>query len=439
MPLYNSILEYLVMPAGDAIIGTTFMQELRNWRKLEQLTPQEIESLQQEKLIRLLEYASSSIPFYQQLHLPLQKNCEECLQAFPVMYKSVIRKNLRSLMLDDPAKLVCEKSSGSSGIQGEVYMTRKEQFAALAAQTHLWEWAGYRLGYPLLQLGMTPKRKGMKGVKDKILRTTYQQAFTIDEAKTGQALRHFSNKDGFFGGYASGLYAYACFSERLGIKADFKAVISWGDKMFDHYRKKIETVFNTSVFDIYGTTEGFVISGQCPHGNHHILTPHVYLELLDKNGNEVAPGEIGQVVVTRLDAFAMPLIRYYLGDLAIKASPSEHCTCGRPYPMLRKIIGRDTDIVHTPSGKYLIVHFFTGIFEHIPEIRQFRVVQRVLQGIEIEYIPHTGFNPAILEFIEGRIQEYIQEPFFVTFSEVNHISATPSGKPQIIQSHIKNH
>ena len=75
---------------------------------------------------------------------------------------------------------------------------------------------------------------------------------------------------------------------------------------------------NPTIAEVYGTTEGFMIAGLCENGNHHILTPHVYLELLDKDGNEVAPGELGYVVVTRLDAFSFPLIRYYLGDLAIK-------------------------------------------------------------------------------------------------------------------------
>jgi len=87
---------------------------------------------------------------------------------------------------------------------------------------------------------------------------------------------------------------------------------------------------------LYGTTEGFVISATCENGNHHQLTPQTYVELLDKNGNEVKAGEIGYVVVTRLDAFSFPLIRYYLGDLAIKADENKKCTCGRAFPMLKK-------------------------------------------------------------------------------------------------------
>lgn len=424
------------MPAGDLIFGTAFMKELGNWRRLDQLSSKKIEAIQEERLIQLLRHASTTVPFYQKLHIQPKGDCREWLRSYPVMQKSIIREHLDSMVLDDPTKLICEKSSGSSGIQGEVFMTRKEQFAAIAIQTHLWEWAGYRLGTPILQLGMTPQRQGVKSLKDKVLRTHYQQAFSIDETEAKRALLQFSKINGLFGGYASGLYAYACLAERLDIECHFKSIISWGDKMFDYYRSKIEKVFQAPVFDIYGTTEGFVISGQCQFGNLHIMTPHVMLELLNEKGEEVEPGQLGHVVVTRLDAYAMPLIRYYLGDLAIKANAEELCPCGKPYPMLRKIIGRDTDIVYTHSGKYLIVHFFTGIFEHVPEIRQFRVVQRDLTGIEIEYIPGERFYPEILESIKRRISYYLNEPFSVSFSEVAQIPPTASGKPQIIQSFV---
>jgi len=365
-----------------------------------------------------------------------QKDPEIWLQQFPVMYKSDINDHIHEMINGNREKLVCETSSGSSGIQGAVYMTRKEQYSAIATQTFLWEWSGYKLGNNILQLGMTTNRGWLKKCKDILLRTEYQQAFKINNEEACQALERFVSIPGFMGGYASGLYAYACMAEELNIKPHFISVISWGDKMFPHFREKIEEQFNTKVFDTYGATEGFIIAGQCEFGNYHILTPNVYLELLDKDGVEVAPGELGYVVVTRLDAYAMPLIRYYLGDLAIKMDTKEKCMCGKPFPMLEKIVGRDTDIVRTKSGKYLIVHFFTGIFEHIKEIEQFRVIQNNLDGIIIEYIPRIIFYNQILNNIKIQIQQYIQEPFNIDFIKVEHIPDTPSGKPQIIVSNL---
>lgn len=436
MSFYNFIVERLILSAGDALLNTTFVQELRQWRRLDQLNPYTIAQLQEDKLSKLLQYASSSIPFYQNLGISPNKDVRKWLQSFPVMRKNLIRDHLPELIKGNLENLVCEKSSGSSGIQGEVYMTRKEQFAALAAQTHLWKWAGYQLGESILQLGITPDRSFIKMFKDILLRTEYQQAFRINKEEAFLVLNKFINKQAFMGGYASGLFTYACLAEEMGIRPVFKSVISWGDKMFPHYREKIEQQFNTKVFDTYGATEGFIIAGQCEFGNYHILTPNIYIELLDDKGKEVKPGELGHVVVTRLDAFAMPLIRYYLGDLAIKKAPEEKCKCGRPYPMLQKIVGRDTDIVKTHNGKHLIVHFFTGIFEHIPEISQFRIIQDSLDGIIIEYIPGKSFVDGVLNSLNSKIMEHINEPFIVYFREVNSIPDTPSGKPQIIVSNL---
>lgn len=435
---YNALQENLLLPLGDRLLGTAFMPELRQWRAIQKLSPGQVAALQENRLGKLLDHAVQHIPYYQALNRYAGLAPAERLRAFPVMRKSEIRAHLDSLVQGDRRRLVSEKSSGSSGIQGEVFMSRREQFNAIAHQTFLWEWAGYRLGAPMLQLGMTTQRSRLKSLKDRLLRTAYQQAFEMDKSAAGGALDRYRRKQAFFGGYASGLYTYALLAEELGIDdIYFKAAISWGDKMFPHYREKIESVFHTRVFDTYGCTEGMIIAGQCEMGNYHILTPHLYLELLDEQGRDVPPGEPGHVVATRLDAYAMPLIRYYLGDLAIREAPEKTCPCGRPFPLLRQIIGRDTDIVRTRSGKYLIVHFFTGIFEHIPEIRQFRVIQKTLDGIEVEYIPDPAlFRPETLEGIGKKIEEKLGEPLAVAFRQVELIPPTPSGKPQIIQSFI---
>lgn len=218
----------------------------------------------------------------------------------------------------------------------------------------------------------------------------------------------------------------------------FEAAVSWGDKLFPHYKELIEKQFRTRVFDTYGCSEGLMIAGECAEGKMHIMTSQVYIEIVDEEGNEVPPGTLGRVLATRLDNFAMPLIRYYIGDLAIVADPEKRCGCGKPYPMLEKVIGRDTDIVKTRSGRSMIVHFFTGIFEFYPEIKQFRVIQRDLDSMEIEYVKDTGFHNSILDKVTKDIENHLGETFPVKFSEVESIPDTPSGKPQIIQSFIIN-
>jgi len=209
--------------------------------------------------------------------------------------------------------------------------------------------------------------------------------------------------------------------------------MSWGDKLFAHYKEAIERQFGCRVFDTYGCTEGIMIAGQCERGAYHVMTPHVHVELLDDENRPVPTGHIGRVVVTRLDNFSMPLIRYKLGDLAEAADESTPCKCGRKFPILKRVIGRETDVVKTPSGKHLIVHFFTGIMEHFAEIKQFQVIQRTQARIEIDYIPDAGFHPEVLVKVRQVMHERAGEPFPITFREVSNIPPAPSGKPEIVK------
>lgn len=419
------------------VLGTQYIATLKQWRRVQQYSESELENLQQQKLEKLLVHAIRNIPYYQSL----SSSSKLKLTDFPVLTKVLIKENTDRLLWHPEQKheLICEKSSGSSGVQGQVFMSRKEQSKVQAAQTMLWEWAGYYIGKSMLQTGMTLNRGIVKAIKDALFRTRYVSAFGLEEKEVEHVLQ--SLRDGScptFGGYASSLYVYAEVAAKKDIQSvRFKSVISWGDKMFSHYRTLIEKRFHTKVFDTYGTTEGFMIAGQKDLEYYYILSPQVYLEIVDRDGNEVPDGQMGYVLVTSLDAYEMPLIRYYLGDLAVKLPRSnypQHRDLN--FPLLERIVGRDTDIVRTPSGKSMIVHFFTAIFEHLPEIKQFRIVQKELSSLIVEYIQSENFDPSALNTIQEKIQLYLKEDFPVHFVQVYEIPVSPSGKPQIIVSHI---
>ena len=89
------------------------------------------------------------------------------------------------------------------------------------------------------------------------------------------------------------------------------------------------------------------------------MSPHVYLEILDDNDQPVPDGEMGHIVATRLDGFSMPLIRYRIGDLGVKLSLKEYPKKRKyQYPLLKQIVGRETDVVLLPDKRKLIVHIF---------------------------------------------------------------------------------
>jgi phenylacetate-CoA ligase len=420
----------------DRIFNVSYLEELNAWKLRDRLSVSELECLEESRLIQL-QIALMDNPYYMDKS-PFDSNW---FLEYPLLNKTILNENSIKMISfgTNIKKLIVESSSGSSGMRSKVFMSRRESFNVIAAQTHLWSWAGYKPGDKLIQLGMTPQRSAMKLLKDRLFRVLYLPAFQINNQVVDSnlmAMKRYQAK--FFGGYASGLYAYAKRANELGIELHFVAVISWGDKLFSHYRREIERAFSCKVFDTYGSTEGLVIAGQCEYMNYHILTPHVKLELLSGLGFEVEPGELGRVTVTRLDGLTQPLVRYQLGDLAIKKATQEICECGRPYPMLEQIVGRNTDVVQTPAGNKLIVHFFTGIFEHIHEIEQFKVLQTSVYDVTIEVIHRLdeAHWKEVANRVQGIIWDKAGEQFNFSWKQVLHIANSPSGKPQIIQSTI---
>lgn len=437
---YNNLLEKLILPFGDYLLKTSLIRRLHECRYYDCLTEEELSNLQLLKLQKILAHVINNSLYYRSLPItPNQRDPISTLKQFPILSKEVIRENTVSILTVPKTNLIKLVSSGSSGTQGTVFLSKDEISVTRAQQIRWWEWAGYKLGDRLLQTGMAEKRSLIKGLKDFFLRTKYVHAFAPSDDEIYNILQTASKKSTkHFYGYASSLNVFAEVAIKNNMDLSFDSIVSWGDKLFKHYQKNLTTAFHSKVNETYGTTEGFMIAAQYDLPYLYIMTPWLYLELLDDDGNEVDDGEIGHVVVTSLFAKSFPLIRYKLGDLAIKLPVEKYPNDRKlPYPLLEKVIGRDTDIVKTSSGKKMIVHSFTGIFEYYPEIRQFQVIQKQLDQITIKYIPSSGDINLTLTEIAKKIKNMLKEDISIHFEETDFISPSPSGKPQIIISHLQ--
>jgi len=436
---YNKVLENFILPCAGILIGETFIKDLKKIRKYDVLNETELERLQNTKLSALLEHSLKSSLYYKNLDITAQSTPVLTLKQFPILEKKSIRQNATEMTTQNK-RLIERKSSGSSGFQTIVYLNKIEQSLQRAYQIHWWEWSGYKIGQPIMQTGITPNRHFVKRIKDLIFRTYYLKAFTHDEKSVLHALQWAKTKKNvFLGGYASSLFVLSKISKKYNLGISFSGGVSWGDKLFDHYKREIKSAFSFDISETYGSSEGFLIAAQKDLPYMYIMSPHVYIEIVDDDGNDVEDGQWGNVLVTSLDAYTMPLIRYRIGDLAMKLPRSKYPEKrDMAYPLLEKVIGRDTDLVKTSSGKYMVVHSFTGIFEHYKEIEQYCIVQKELDGIEILYIPSADFKSEVLDNIKDSLIKHLQEPsFYINFIQVETIEPTASGKPQIIKSLLK--
>jgi phenylacetate-CoA ligase len=173
--------------------------------------------------------------------------------------------------------------------------------------------------------------------------------------------------------FASHLNEAGIDGKQLGLKL----VVTTAEVLSDPQRARLQRVFGCPVQNEYGCGEVGPIAYECPRGALHVMSDHLLVELLANGERPAAPGESGEVVVTDLANRAMPLVRYRLGDFAVAGTAP--CLCGRGFPTLQRIWGREYDFVETGDGRRFHGEFFMYLFEELRQhgigIPQFQVVQ----------------------------------------------------------------
>lgn len=444
MNFYNSFLQKIILPIGEILLGSDYLKNLKKWQKFDTLSEEELNKIQEKELEKTLKYTIKEVPFYKNLKYDEKLTPLENLNQFPVLTKELLRGERENLVSDSYSIKTLQKnySSGSSGIQSYSYSTKKSKYLLQAIQGHWYMWSDYKIGDKMIQFGMSPNRKFPKNLKDIFYRVQYQNAFA-PSSNEYQILfkKAIKKKSEYIIGYPSAINEFSNYLLENNLTLSIKGVISLGDKLFPSFEKNFKKSFNSpKIIDTYGCAEGLMMACRDDLPYYYIMSPHVYIEIVDENHQPIKDGEIGYVLVTCFTNLAQPFIRYKLGDLAIKLPKEKYPEKKKyEYPLLEKIVGRETDMVKTPSGKTLIVHSFTGIIEYFPEIKQFRIVQNELEKITIEYITDDNilFTEDILSKIESKINNISENSLEITFEKTDSIPTTPSGKPQIIKSIFK--
>ena len=130
------------------------------------------------------------------------------------------------------------------------------------------------------------------------------------------------------------------------------------------------------------------------------------------------------------------MIRYDIGDFA---EAGESCPCGRGLPALRSIIGREQDLVTLPSGEKRWTLLSAGNIEsflRLAPVRQYQFVQKDLETIEARLVVERDLTEEEKEGLREWVVAKLDHPFKVTFSFVDEIPRTASGKYQDFISEI---
>lgn len=210
-----------------------------------------------------------------------------------------------------------------------------------------------------------------------------------------------------------------------------KAVVTSAETLYPWQRSLIETILAVPVYNRYGCREVGDIAHETLTGNGlRINADHVWLEAVDEKGLPVV-GSQGELLVTDLDCYGMPLIRYKIGD-----SGQLGLVDDLGYPELREISGRSLDVIKSAQGVALGGTYWTLLMRERPGIAQFKITQSDLNSVEIRYVKAAGFSSDVLDFITEKIHDKLGLMFSVRFLEVSHFDLPENGKFRVVESFL---
>ncbi|MFW9789103.1 MAG: phenylacetate--CoA ligase family protein [Candidatus Thorarchaeota archaeon] len=415
-------------------------------------------ALQEKKLKSLLLHSWKNVPYYSeqleeagvvgQGEIHLNK-----FQELSPLTRNLLQSRFSDLKSQDSdyerRKPYVGSSGGSTGqpvkfIQDRVYWTKSNAVK--------WLFFSFASDYPCKTLSLwgserdiLRQSRGLQArIGDFLLNRRLLNSFRMNQGNIPEYIQEINYfRPEILEAYVQSIYELSRFAKINGIGNIHKpnGIITAAGTLYPSMRETIESTFDTRVYNRYGTREVGDLACSCTFSdNLHLDVFNNFVEILDKNLEPCAPGEVGQVHVTTLNNLSMPLIRYNLGDLATPANPG--CKCGRGLPTLASVEGRKTSIIRTRTGGIVPAEFFihfVGVVFNKGFIERFQIIQEDYDELRIKIVLKNEERflkekPAI----ESAIKEVMTSECNIKWEFVEDIPALHSGKYVYVMSKISS-
>jgi phenylacetate-CoA ligase len=412
-------------------------------QKTQWLDMSQTRELQDEKLRRLVRHAYRNVPYYRakmkELGLrPEDIRGQEDLHKLPMLTKADVRKHLYFDILSenhDKAEVLKITTSGSTGEPFVCYADRAQLEFRWAATLRAQEWTGYRFGDPCVRLwhqtiGMSKSQIMREHADAFFTNRTFIPVFELSDQNLDRMIETIEGtRPTLIDGYAEAFDFIAHYLKSRG-KLDVRprAIMSSAQTLPEPSRKLIEEAFGCKVFDKYGSREFSGIAYECEaHAGHHVVAEGYLLEIL-RDGRPAKPGEVGEVVITDLNNYCMPFIRYRIGDLA-EAMHDEPCSCGRGAPRVGRIEGRVQSIIQGVDGQYLPGTFFAHYLKELDyAFKRFQVVQEERGAMKFNIVKGSRFSQQVLDEVLATFRQHLGERMRIDVEFVDEIALIRTGK-----------
>ncbi|HZG13881.1 MAG TPA: AMP-binding protein [Candidatus Bathyarchaeia archaeon] len=442
MPLTKYMIRHVHWPLMEKWKGNRTRKYMRELQDAQKLTSEQLAKRQTEKLLNLLQHATSQIPAYQSFRNEFSEDFSqpaERLRQLPVLTKKSFRETSDRYLAPDvlPATLIPNRTGGSTGEPTRFYLDRATVERYEAARWLGLSWHNIGIGDPCVMIWGNPLELNQQQsrafrwkerfLKNRLLLSAYE----LRESQVPAYLRLIrSFSPSYLYGYASALHLFAELilqkKETLGVS--LKAVVSTAERLHPFQRESMEKAFGAPVVNEYGARDGGIIAYECPAGRMHAFTDNCYMEVVDPVTKEpVPPGMPGLLLVTDLHNYVMPRLRYELGDIVQLST--EPCSCGIAYPVLDQIDGREDDMFLSSHGHYVHGHYFNHIMRNLESFYTFQLIQHAPKHVSLKLVKHPDkYDPAEEEMFLASIRKALGDDVKIEVAHVDQIPPSASGK-----------
>jgi len=400
-------------------------------------SPEKIKDFQLKRLNFMISYCYKYVRFYRKVwklhNAPKKVRRIEDIKKFPTIDRRIVLENYSEFLTEDTKKKIFDDKISYNRLTSGTSTGHSFRIIVNESAWDLYE-AIYLRAF--LNVGFKPWEKMTYYWYEDFKRRFYNSMLLRKDVVLAslpfyrqiELIEKFNNPWIYY--FSSILYILSRINEKF--ITEPKGVITHAEILSPRMKRRISKAFNGApVFDQYGSTEFNRMAWECPEsGLYHVDDEAILLELIDKSNEEVGENEIGEVVVTGLWNTTFPLIRYKIGDLAIRG---DTCSCGRGLSTLRSIVGRKEDVIINKKGKFITPSILIDIFDQLEFMKEFRLTfnKNILL---VEFVPSEKTrqeNTFILKKIRESLREFLPK-IRIRFKEMDSLSPTPRGKFKLV-------
>jgi phenylacetate-CoA ligase len=414
------------------------------------LNADQLQERQLHLLRRLLVHAEAETVYYRRLFAEHGFSVQDFrnshdLRKLPLLTKAIIGKNTQEIIADSfrsRGDLMESHTGGSTGLPMRFYRDTECLLYRRALDHFLDNSIGFHIGDKQALLWGNPfdvpvQQSARHDLLERVVwrRISHLPVVLDDRSFSDFVLRVKDFKPKLFKAYPSLLHFFCNFivREELG-PIKIPMVVATAEQLFDFQRELAQEVLGCQIFEKYGSREIGTAAAECTqHDGLHLITESLYVEVERVPGYENLG--VGKLIVTDLRNYAMPLIRYEVGDLAaIDTSP---CQCGSPFPRLKNIQGRATDILYRKDGTPIAGLETTDAITYSGISTQAQIVQDEPGSITVKIVQLSQVTEEQRDYIRTRLMEMLGNDGDVTFADVDAIERDKSGKFRYTISNVK--